>query len=111
MEKYKNGLELLITFQLGNELADDYRLKGKAKMYYNMLTKEIEKEVSNKYNEIYAKDPELVTNSIRFKHRLIQQIASLNEPDSMLLSEFTDKFIQNIELARKKGTILFDKLI
>jgi hypothetical protein len=67
--------------------------------------------VSNKYNEIYAKDPELVTNSIRFKHRLIQQIASLNEPDSILFSEFTDRFIKNIDIARKKGLIFFDKLI
>jgi hypothetical protein len=42
---------------------------------------------------------------------MITQIAEMNEADAILASEFLDKFGKNIEIARKKGIIFFDKLL
>jgi hypothetical protein len=42
---------------------------------------------------------------------MITQIAELNEADAILLSEFINKFYENIEIARKKGVVFFDKIL
>lgn len=42
---------------------------------------------------------------------MIKQIASLHEADQILLSDFVNKFIKNIEIARKKGVVFFEKII
>jgi hypothetical protein len=42
---------------------------------------------------------------------MISQIANMNEADAILASEFLDKFSKNIEIARKKGVVFFDKLL
>ena len=48
---------------------------------------------------------------MNIKNKLMSNIASFNEADAILFSEFTEKFIKNIEIARKKGVIFFDKII
>jgi hypothetical protein len=45
------------------------------------------------------------------KNQLISNIASFNEVDAILFAQFAEKFIDNIEIARKKGVVFFDKLI
>jgi hypothetical protein len=35
----------------------------------------------------------------------------MNEADAILASEFLDKFGENIEAAREKGVVFFDKLL
>ena len=111
MEKTHNGLEMLLTSQLLIDLFDNYKVKGLTKNYGNMFVKELEKATIKSYNEVYANDPEFTTNSLKIKNRMINQIASLNEADAILFSEFLNKFINNIDIARKKGVVFFDKLL
>ena len=42
---------------------------------------------------------------------MIKQLANLDEADNILISEFINKFIENIDIARKKGIVFFDKLL
>jgi hypothetical protein len=76
-----------------------------------MFKKSLEKNVSESYDRLYADDSEFLTNAMNIKNKLISNIASLNEADAILLSEFINKFMDNIEIARKKGVIFFDKIV
>lgn len=110
-EDYKNGIELLITLQLALELMDEYKLKGRAKQTANMFKNALEAEISSNYNRIFKEDQETVLNSMNYKQLLIENIASLNEADAILLSDFVNKFVENIEEVREKKELMFDKLI
>ena len=106
-----NGLELLFISQLFIDIFENYKLKGLEKKYGNMFYKALEKKTISHYNELYKNDAEFVLNSLNIKERMITQIAELNEADAILLSEFVNKFIENIEIARKKGVVFFDKIL
>ena len=106
-----NALELLLTAQLFIDIFDNYNLKGIKKKYGKMFYNALEKKTIKHYNEVYKNDSEFALNSLNIKERMITQIAELNEADAILLSEFVKKFIDNIEIARKKGVVFFDKII
>jgi hypothetical protein len=111
MSNVKNGLELLVTLQLALELMDEYKLKGRAKNTANMFKDALESDIMQNYHRVYKEDPEMLTNSLNFKNQMIEDIASLSEADSILLSDFIHKFIENIEEVREKKILIFDKLI
>jgi len=106
-----NGLELLLTAQLFIEIFDNYKLGGIEKKYGKMFYDALEKKTETHYNQVYKNDAEFALNSLNIKQRLITQVAELNEADSILLSEFVNRFINNIEIARKKGVVFFDKIL
>lgn len=110
-EELRNGLELLLTAQLFLELSDQYKLKGKSKMYANMLIKEMEKAGSKSFEELYANDEMFAVNAMNKKHDCIKIIASFHEADAILFEEFAIKFKNNIDIARKKGVSFFQKLL
>ncbi|AIX11852.1 hypothetical protein [Flavobacterium phage V157] len=106
-----NGLELLLTSQLVLELFENYKITGIEKRYGNMFVDALAKKTETHYNQVYRQDPEFTTNSLKLKERLIKQIAEFNEADVILFSDFTKKYIDNIEIARQKGVVFFDKLL
>lgn len=106
-----NGLELLLTAQLFIDIFENYNLTGLEKRYGKMFYTALEKKTVKHYNEVYNNDPEFSLNSLNLKQRMINQIAELNEADAILLSEFINKFTENIEIARKKGVVFFDKIL
>jgi hypothetical protein len=106
-----NGLELLLTAQLFIEIFDNYKLGGIEKKYGKMFYDALEKKTETHYSLVYKNDAEFALNSLNIKQRLIKQIAELNEADAILLSEFVNRFINNIEIARKKGVVFFDKIL
>jgi hypothetical protein len=97
--------------QLALELMDEYKLKGRAKNTANMFKNALENDIMQNYSRVYNEDPQMLTNSLNFKNQLIEDIASLGEADSILLSDFVRKFIENIEEVREKKTLVFDKLL
>jgi len=111
MQELRNGLELLLTGQLFLDISDTYKLNGILKKRGNLFIKDLEVSVKRGYENVYKNDPEFTTNSINIKQRMISQIANMNEADAILASEFLDKFSKNIEIARKKGVVFFDKLL
>lgn len=111
MSNIKNGIELLVTLQLALELMDEYKLKGRAKNTANLFKDALEADIMQNYHRMYKSDPEMLTNSLNFKNQMIEDIASLSEADSILLSDFIHKFIENIEEVREKKILIFDKLI
>ena len=76
-----------------------------------IIKNSLEKNLSESYDRLYADDSEFVTNAMNIKNKLISNIASLNEADAILLSEFINKFMDNIEIARKKGVIFFPLIL
>lgn len=106
-----NGLELLLTAQLFIDIFENYELTGLEKRYGKMFYTALEKKTIKHYNEVYNNDHEFALNSLNLKQRMINQIAELNEADAILLSEFINKFTENIEIARKKGVVFFDKIL
>ena len=76
-----------------------------------MFRKSLEKGLSESYDRLYNIDPEYTTNAMNKKNELISNIASFNEVDAILFAEFSKKFMDNIDIARKKGVVFFDKLI
>lgn len=106
-----NALELLLTVQLFIDIFDNYNLTGIEKKYGKMFYLALEKKTIKHYNEVYKNDSEFALNSLNIKERMIKQIAELNEADAILLSEFINKFYENIEIARKKGVVFFDKIL
>jgi hypothetical protein len=106
-----NALELLLTAQLFIDIFDNYNLTGIEKKYGKMFHNALEKKTIKHYNEVYKNDSEFALNSLNIKERMITQIAELNEADAILLSEFINKFYENIEIARKKGVVFFDKIL
>jgi len=110
-KELKNGLDLLFHCYLTIESMESYNLTGLVKKYGNMFKNSLEKAVMNGIDKHSLKDEELLNNAIKKKKRMAYQIANMNEVDQILFSEFTDKYVQNIEIARKKGVVFFDKLL
>lgn len=90
---------------------ESYNLKGLVKKYGNMFKNSLEKAVMKGIDKESENDEEFINNALKLKKRMVKQIATMNEVDQVLLSEFVDKFDKNKELARKKGLIFFDKLL
>lgn len=107
----KNGTELILLLDLTMATMDEYNFKGRPKQLANLLKKEIEPRVNSVVDEMMIRDEEFYNNAVKKKERMILQMASLNEADNILLSEFIDKFVKNINIARKKGVVFFDKLL
>ena len=93
------------------DIFENYKLTGIEKKYGKMFHEALQKKTIKHYNQIYENDAEFALNSLNIKQRLITQISYLNEADAILLSEFVNKFINNIEIARSKGVVFFDKII
>jgi hypothetical protein len=107
----KNGLELLLLLDLTLATMDDYNLKGPVKNKANLFRNALEKQVNNSVDDLMGNDEEFFQNASKRKERMIKQLANLNEADNLLISEFINKFIENIDIARKKGIVFFDKLL
>jgi len=107
----KTGIELSLTLQLALELMDEMRLKGKTKNLANLLKNDIEKDVVNNYNTMYKNDPQMVTNLMNSRHRLISQIAELDEPDLLLLSHVINHVVDNIDKARENRVLFLNELL
>jgi len=103
--------ELTIAMQLVLEIMDEAGLKGRTKQLGNMFVKELEKNVESNYGKLYGNDPEIVTNIMNSKHRVISQIGKLDEADATLLSDIINKFVENIEDVRKHKVTYFTKLL
>lgn len=103
--------ELTLAMQLVLELMDDVGLKGRTKQLGNMFVKELEKTVIINYNALYQNDPEIVTNIMNSKQRFISQISEMEEADLVLLTDITNKFVENIEEVRKHKVTYFTKLL
>ena len=110
-DNLKNGTELLLSLALSLDLLEDYNASQLLKRKINAAKQEIEKHINHHLKNIYKEDEEFVHNSIRFKEKVISKIAKYNEADCVLACDFLDKFDANIEIARKKGIVFFDKLI
>jgi len=111
MNKEKNGLELLLLLDLTLATMEEYKLKGVVKNKANLFRNAVEKSVNDAMDKNSELDEEFTNNAINLKQRMIKQIASFNEADNILLSEFVNKFYNNIDIARKKGVVFFDKLM
>lgn len=107
----KKVVELTLALQLVMELMDQAGLKGRKKQLGNMFLKEIEKDVLVNYNQLYNNDPEAALNAMNFKNILITNIAELDEPDAILLSDVINKFKESIEDIRKTKVTNFNKLL
>lgn len=110
-KKLKNGVELLLSLALSLDLLEQYNANRLLKKKLNMAKNEIEKVITSHYNQLYESDEEFVQNAINFKEKLIKMVAKYNEPDCLLAIDFLNKFDENIEIARKKGVVMFDKLM
>ena len=106
----RNGTELLLTMMLVTELIDSYGAKRDIKRTANLFKNTFEKDLYVAYDRMHKEDESFTVNAMNKKAKCISQIASLNEADAILLYEFVDKFIKNIDIARKKGAVFFDKL-
>lgn len=109
-DNLRNGTELLLSLVLSLELMDEYPTRQEVKRKGNLFRKSFEAKLLKAYDEMYKADEEFTINALNMKHKCISQIASLNEADAILLYDFVDKFIKNIDVARKKGIVFFDKL-
>lgn len=107
----KNGLDLILHLDLCIASLEHYEPKGRAKKYANMFKNEIEKNVNSHIDQMHEADEEFTINAAKMKQRMIEQIAEMNEADQILFSEFTNKFSKNIEIARKKGVMFFEKIL
>lgn len=105
----RNGIELLFTLQLALEIMDDYQLKGILKNKANMFKQELEKDINRSYDRVYAQDPEMAMNCMNLKHRMISQIASLDEADCTVMSEYVNKFFENIDDHRQNDVVYMTK--
>lgn len=110
-KELKNGTDLLTSLDVTLSIMDEYQLKGNAKRKANLFRQEVEKVVNPAIDEMHERDEEFLQNALNKKERMIKQIASLHEADQILLSEFVNKFINNIDIARKKGVVFFEKMI
>ena len=107
----KNGTELLLSLALTLDLLEQYNAKQVLKKKISNVKNDIEKSILNHYNKLYSESEEFVQNSLTFKEELIKMVAQYNEADCILAIDFLKKFNDNIELARKKSIIFFDKLL
>jgi hypothetical protein len=101
-KQMSTGVELLFTLQLALEIMDEYKLKGLLKNKANMFKMELEKTINDSYDRVYSIDPHMVMTSMNFKHRMISQIASLPEEDAVILSEYVNRFFEDIDKYRKE---------
>ena len=107
----KNGLDLITALDVTLAIMDSYNMKQKAKKFGTLFRNEVEKHTNAEIDKIYAKDEEFITNALNLKERMFKEIGSLHEAEQLMLSEFVHKFVNNKDIAMKKGTIFFDKLI
>ena len=107
----KNGTELLLSLALSLDLMEQYNANKLLKKKINNVKRDIEVVIGTHYNQLYKSDEEFVQNSLRYKESVIKKVAKYNEADCILAADFLEKFDNNIELARKKGIVFFDKLI
>ena len=110
-KELKNGTELLLSLALSLELLDKYKASKLLKKKLNIAYIELERSILKHYNAIYSENEDFCTNSLTFKEDVIKIIADYNEADCILAIDFLKKFNSNIEIARKKGIIFFDKLL
>lgn len=109
-EELKNGTELLLSLALSLDLLEQYNANKLLKRKINIAKAELEKSITSLFSELYGNDEEFVQNSLKYKEKAIRIIAKYNEADCILACDFLEKFDDNIEIARKKGLIFFDKL-
>jgi hypothetical protein len=107
----KNQLDLIIALDITLAIMDSYNLKHKAKKLGTLFRNEIEKHTNAEIDQIYKVDEEFITNALNLKERMFKDIASLNEAEQLMLSEFVHKFVKNKEIAMKKGILFFDKIL
>jgi len=107
----KNGTELLLSLALSLDLLEQYKANQLLKKKINNVKKDIEKSIEPHYSKLYTENEEFVQNSLTFKEELIKMVADYNEADCILAIDFLKKFNDNIEIARKKSIIFFDKLL
>ena len=107
----KNGTELLLSLALSLDLLEQYNANKLLKKKINNVKRDIEVVIGTHYNQLYKNDEEFVQNSLRYKESVIKKVSKYNEADCILAADFLEKFDNNIELARKKGIVFFDKLI
>lgn len=110
-DQLKNGLDLILLLDLTLATMDSYNFKGVVKNKANLFKRAIEKQVDKAIDSETQRDEEFVQNAITLKERMIKDIATMNEADQILLSEFVHKFKNNIEIARGKGVTFFNKII
>lgn len=107
----KTGIELSLTLQLALELMDEMKLKGRAKNLANLLKNELEKDIVYNYNVMYKNDPQMTTNLMNARHRLISQVAELDEPDLLLMSDIVNHVVDNIDKARENRVLFLNQLL
>ena len=107
----KNGLDLVLLLDLTLATMEHYHLKGTVKNKANLFKRAVEKQVNKAIDAETKRDEEFVQNALTLKERMIKDIAGMNEADQILLSEFVYKFKNNIEIARAKGSVFFNKLL
>jgi len=110
-KELKSGLELLLLLDLTLATMDDYHLRGPVKNKANLFRKALEKQINTSVDFVMGYNEDFFQNASKRKERMIKQLANLNEADNILISEFINKFIENIDIARKKGIVFFDKLL
>ena len=110
MDKLKNGTELILSLSLTLDLLEQYNAKHTLKRDINISKKAVEKDLFKHYDSFYSEHEEFCQNSLRLKENLIKTVAKYNEADCMLFAEFTEHFNKNIEIARKKGQVFFNKI-
>ena len=107
----KSGLELLLLLDLTLATMDDYQMKGPVKNKANLFKNALEKSVNNSIDHLSNNNEHFLHNATKKKDRMIKQMAGLSEADNILLSGFVNKFIENIELVRKKGVVMFEDIL
>lgn len=60
---------------------------------------------------MYKNDPQMVTNLMNSRHRLISQIAEFDEPDLLLLSHVINHVVDNIDKARENRVLFLNELL
>jgi hypothetical protein len=102
--------ELTLALQLSLEIMEDAGLKGRPKQLGNMFFKEL-KVAEENYNKMYHNDPEITINVMNSKHRLISQIAEMDEADAVMLSDLINHYVENIQEFRDKKVTYFTQLL
>ena len=109
-KELQNGVELLLSLYLSLDLLEKYNAKKVLKNKINLTIQELERSILKHYNELFLNDEEFVQNSLKYKINAIKMLSKYNEADAVLACDFIKKFDNNIEVARKKGVIFFDKM-
>lgn len=109
-QELQNGTELLLSLYLSLDLLEKYNAKHLLKQQINITIKLLEKSILKHYSELFLNDEEFVQNSLKYKINAIKMIAKYNEADAVLACDFIKRFDTNIDVARKKGVIFFDKM-